>query len=113
MVFPLISEFPCIDRILHGEKKSSREFSAEEENCADELCAEHGGLAEEKRSAAELQRLEPLDGSALVGDDLRLPDDGDGHEAHQENADSEGEVGVGLASREAKGANEPSHVQVS
>ena len=46
---------------------------------------------------------------ALVGDDLRLPDERDRHEAHGDDAKNKNESNVGLRSREAENTSKPSH----
>lgn len=63
--------------------------------------------------AAQLHGFQPTDGISLTGDDLGLPNEADGHKAHQEDTDRQGEVSVRLACRQTKSANEPRHVQVS
>ncbi len=67
------------------------------------------GSTERARLTAELEPFEPLDGLALAGNDLRLPYQGDGHEAQGKNAKSENEVDGGLVSRKAENAPKPSH----
>src|SRR6202158_3796946 len=64
---------------------------------------------ERPRLTAELESFEPLDGFALVGDDLRLPYQSYGHEAHGDNAKDENEANVGLVSRKAENAAKPNH----
>ena len=59
--------------------------------------------------AAELELFEPLNSFALVGDNLRLPYQGNGHTAHGNNAKDENEADVGLVSRKAEDAPKPSH----
>src|SRR5580704_16335326 len=54
---------------------------------------------------AELELFEPLDSFALVGDNLRLPDKGDGHEAHGDNTNNENQSDVGLLSGKTKDAS--------
>src|SRR6516165_8355407 len=60
-------------------------------------------------STAKLNRLEKTDDVALIGDDLRLPDDRHRHQAHHQYADREGHIGVRFGCRKAKCANQPSH----
>jgi len=64
---------------------------------------------ERRRLTAKLKSFEPLDGFALVGDDLRLPYQSNGHEAHGDNAKDENEANVGLVSRKAENAAKPKH----
>ena len=59
--------------------------------------------------AAKLQLLQPLDGFALAGNDLRLPDQGNGHKAHGNNAEDEDDTDVGLLSGKPKCTPKPSH----
>jgi hypothetical protein len=82
--------------------------------CAEwKICArQYDGKGSEnlaRKLATELQRLEPFNGVALFSDDLRLPDQAKRHEAHEEDANREGEVGVRLSRGEAKGADQPGH----
>jgi hypothetical protein len=53
---------------------------------------------------AELQPFKPLKRLALVGDDLRLPDQSYGHETHRNNAADKHKTDAGLVSGIAKGA---------
>jgi hypothetical protein len=62
-----------------------------------------------RRLAAEFELLEPLDGFALVRDDLGLPNEGDGHEAHGDDTKDKNKADVGLGSGKAKSAMEPEH----
>ena len=64
---------------------------------------------ERPRLTSELESFEPLDGFALVGDDLRLPYQSNGHEAHGDNAKDENEANVGLVNRKAENAAKPKH----
>ena len=66
-------------------------------------------FSDRARLTAELEPFEPLDGFALVGNDLRLPDQSNGHEAHGDNAKDENEANVGLVSRKAENAAKPKH----
>jgi len=59
--------------------------------------------------AAKLQLFQPLDGFALIGDDLRLPDERDRHEAHSDDAEDEDEADIGLLSGKPKYTPKPSH----
>ena len=59
--------------------------------------------------AAKLQLFQPLDSFALIGDDLRLPDERDRHEAHGYDAEDEDEADIGLLSGKPKYTPEPSH----
>jgi len=59
--------------------------------------------------ASELKLLQPLDRLALIGNDLRLPDKGDGHEAHGDDAKNENQPNVGLLNGKTKDASKPSH----
>jgi hypothetical protein len=47
-------------------------------------------------SAAELHALQEANDVSLIRDDLRLPDDGDGHESHQYNTKGQCNIGVRL-----------------
>jgi len=60
---------------------------------------------------SKLQRLEPPYGVTLIRNDLSLPNESDGHKAHEKYADRQSERSMGLVGRKAKFANEPSHVQ--
>jgi hypothetical protein len=59
--------------------------------------------------APELELFEPLDSFPLVRDDLGLPDEGDGHETHGENAENQYEADIGLVSGNVKNAPKPCH----
>ena len=59
--------------------------------------------------AAELELFEPLNGFALVGDDLRLPDERDRHAAHGDDTKNKNESNVGFLGRKTKGASKPCH----
>ena len=59
--------------------------------------------------AAEFELFEPLNGFALVGDDLRLPDESHGHEAHGDDAQYKNKSDVGFGSGKAKNATKPGH----
>lgn len=63
--------------------------------------------------AAELEALEPLNSFALAGNDLRLPDQGNGHQAHGNNAKHKNEDDFGLVDRKGEGAPKPRHSKVS
>lgn len=65
--------------------------------------------ASETDLAAEFHCFEKPNRVALIGDDLRLPDDGDRQQAHQKYAERKRDIGVRLSCRETKGANQPSH----
>ena len=58
---------------------------------------------------AELKLFEPLNGFALVGDDLCLPDQSDGHAAHGDDAQDQNDADAGLVSGKVKNALKPSH----
>ena len=60
-------------------------------------------------SAAKFQLFQPLNGFALIGDDLRLPDEGNGHEAHGDDAEDEDEADIGLLSGKPKYTPKPGH----
>jgi len=62
---------------------------------------------------AELELFEPLNGFALVGNDLRLPYQGNGHAAHADNTKDEDEADAGLLSGKAENALKPSHSKES
>jgi len=55
-------------------------------------------------SAAEPHVLQPSDGLALIGDDLCLPDKGNGHGAHGEKTEDQSNTEVRLANLNAKEA---------
>jgi len=61
-------------------------------------------------SAAELDGFQEPNDVALIGDDLRLPDDGDGHQAHEQHAKRQRQIGVRLGCGKAKGTNDPGHL---
>jgi hypothetical protein len=61
------------------------------------------------RLAAEFELFEPLNGFALVGDNLRLPDQSNRHEAHGDDAQDENESDVGFGSGKPKNATKPGH----
>src|SRR5260370_16278142 len=65
--------------------------------------------AEGKGLTAELEAHQPLNGFALVGNDLRLPYQGNGNEAHEHNGKDENDDDVGLVNGEAEDAAKPSH----
>ena len=58
---------------------------------------------------SELHLLQPLDRFALIGDNLRLPDERDGHEAHGNDTQNEDEADVGLLSGKPEYALKPCH----
>jgi hypothetical protein len=45
----------------------------------------------------------------LIGDDLRLPNQGNGHEAHGNHTKDENEADVGLVNGKVEDAAKPSH----
>lgn len=59
--------------------------------------------------AAELHALEPLDSFALAGDNLCLPDQGDGHQAHGNNAKHQDEDDFRLMDGKGEGTPKPRH----
>jgi hypothetical protein len=61
------------------------------------------------RLAAELEPHKPLNGFALIGNDLCLPYQGNGHEAHKKNGKDENDNNIGLVNRKAEDAAKPSH----
>jgi len=75
------------------------------------VCCPFAGdlAASETDLAAEFHCFEKPNRVALIGDDLRLPDDGDRQQAHQKYAERKRDIGVRLSCRETKGANQPSH----
>jgi len=91
-------------------KKLSRAMRRSSENIVREISNGEKASEQARESAAELQRFEPSNGVALIRDDLGLPNQTEGHQAHEEHADSEGEVCVSFSRRQTKGANEPGHV---
>jgi len=60
-------------------------------------------------SVSCLQLLEPPDRIALVGDDLRLPYQGNGHGAHDYEAKDQSDADVRLANLTPKNAANPFH----
>ena|ERR1700674_826617 len=70
-------------------------------------------FSDRARLTAELEPFEPLDGFALVGNDLGLPDQSDGHETHGNNAKHENETDLGLMSGDAANSAKPSHSKES
>ena len=58
---------------------------------------------------AEFELFEPLDGFALVGDDLRLPDQRDGHAAHGDDTKDQNKADAGFLGGKVEHALEPSH----
>jgi hypothetical protein len=62
-----------------------------------------------ERLTAELEPFEPANDFALIVNDLRLPYQGNGHEAHGNNAKDESEANDGLIGRKAENAAQPSH----
>ena len=60
-------------------------------------------------SIAELDVLEPADGIALVGDDLCLPDKGDRHGTHDQEAEDKSDHDVRLVNLAPKDAAHPFH----
>ena len=68
-----------------------------------------GEFSDRARSTAELESFEPLDGFALAGNDLRLPDQSNGHAAHGNKAKNEYEADVGLVGGKAQNTAKPSH----
>jgi len=59
--------------------------------------------------AAELEALKPLYDLALAGNDLRLPDQGNGHHAQGNNAKHENEGNFGFVDRKGEGTPKPRH----
>lgn len=59
--------------------------------------------------AAELELFEPLDGFALVGDDLCLPHERNGHEAHADDAKYQNKSNLRLLGGKVKDAAKPGH----
>ena len=102
----LTIEFPCKDRI-HAREKLSREL------CVELLkiwtCKSPKKIKTRPESAAEFHGFEPVNSVALIGDDMRLPNEAERHQAHKKDTDSQRQVGVGLLRRKAKSANEPGH----
>jgi hypothetical protein len=70
-------------------------------------------ISDRARLPAEFEPFEPLDGFALVGNDLRLPDQTNGHKAHGNNAKHENETDLGLLSGDTANAAKPSHSKES
>jgi len=77
-------------------------------SCCEELPKRLVSFLTGRGLTAELESFEPLDGFALAGNDLRLPDQRNGHEAHGNNAKHENEADVGLVSGKTQTAK-PSH----
>src|SRR5260370_27945432 len=65
------------------------------------------------RLTAELEAFEPANDFALIVNDLRLPYQGNGHEAHRNNAKAESDADDGLVSRKAENAAKPRHANES
>src|SRR5207245_11000292 len=61
------------------------------------------------RRAAELVPTQPLNGCALIGNDLCLPYQSNRHEAHKKNGKDENDNNIGLVNRKAEDAAKPSH----
>src|SRR5690348_7846299 len=59
--------------------------------------------------AAELEPHKPLNGFALIGNDLCLPYQDNGHEAHKNDGKDENDNNIGLVNRKAEDAAKPSH----
>jgi hypothetical protein len=59
--------------------------------------------------ATELELLEPVNRFALIGDDLRLPDEGDGHDAHGKDAKDQNEADMGFLNGKPESAAKPHH----
>ena len=68
-----------------------------------------GKVVEWGRLAAELEPHKPLNGFALIGNDLCLPYQGNRHEAHKKNGKDENDNNIGLVNRKAEDAAKPSH----
>jgi hypothetical protein len=66
-------------------------------------------VSEADFSAAKLYGLKEANRILLIGDDLGLPNDRDGHQAHKKHANRQSQVRVRLSCRETKGANQPGH----
>jgi len=54
-------------------------------------------------------RFEHADNRFLVGDDLRLPHQDDGHDAHSEDAEAEDDAGLRLCSGHVQHTANPFH----
>jgi hypothetical protein len=75
-----------------------------------EKARQHRNHNDDGRSlAAELELFEPLNGFALVGDDLSLPNERNGHEAHADDAEYKNESNRGLLGGKVKDAAKPGH----
>lgn len=68
-----------------------------------------GFRAISKLSASQFQMLQPLYSFALIGNDLRLPDQRNRHCAHGDQAENEDKANMRIASRNAKSAANPIH----
>src|SRR5215469_14871749 len=60
-------------------------------------------------STSGLELFKPTDRIPLVGNDLRLPDQGNGHSAHDYEAKNQGEADMRLANLTPKDAANPFH----
>jgi hypothetical protein len=69
-------------------------------------------LAGRDLSIVELDLFEPADGVALVGNDLCLPDKGDRHGSHDQEAEDKSDPDVRLANLTPKDAANPWHGRV-
>src|SRR5215469_957440 len=75
-------------------------------------CQAGAGIHAESISIAELDLFEPADGVALVGNDLCLPDKGDRHGSHDQEAQDKSDPDVRLANLTPKDAANPWHGRV-
>src|SRR5690348_11509733 len=62
-----------------------------------------------RRLAAEFDLFEPANRLALVGNNLRLPDERDGHDAHDQEAEDKSGPDIRLANLNSKIAANPFH----
>src|SRR5439155_24421462 len=67
-----------------------------------------GKVVEWGRLAAELEPHKPLNCFALIGNDLGLPYQGNGHETHKKNGKDENDDNVRRVNKEAEDAAKPS-----
>ena len=62
-----------------------------------------------KGSSPDFGAFKPLDGFALIGDNLRLPDQTDRHYAHHDQAENDHEALLRFRRGDVQGANDPRH----
>ena len=65
------------------------------------------------RLTSEFETLEPTDGFPLMSNDLRLPNEGNGHQAHRQDAKCEHDSDVRFVGGDTKGPVKPGHSESS